>query len=120
MTNLRFKEYTFRNNPRRLVVLHRKRTASAICCGFGESLQQLGPGLSEVQGEGELFGEDAMEQFAQLRVLMEGGSGVLSGAGTPDQYFTLGNFLAVLESLQMTGSGGEAVIGYRFRFIEER
>ena len=80
MTNLRFKEYTFRNNPRRLVVLHRKRTASAVCCGFGESLQQLGPGLSEVQGEGELFGEDAMEQFAQLRALMEGGSGVLIGA----------------------------------------
>ena len=68
MTNLRFKEYTFRNNPRRLVVLHRKRTTSAVCCGFGESLQQLGPGLSEVQGEGELFGEDAMEQFAQLRL----------------------------------------------------
>ena len=113
MTNLRFKEYTFRNNPRRLVVLHRKRTASAVCCGFGESLQQLGPGLSEVQGEGELFGEDAMEQFAQLRAWMEGGSGVLSGAG-------LEPMRAVLESLQMTGSGGEAVIGYRFRFIEER
>ena len=54
-----------------------------------------------------------MEQFAQLRALMEGGSGVLSGAG-------LEPMRAVLESLQMTGSGGEAVIGYRFRFIEER
>ena len=63
MTNLRFKEYTFRNNPRRLVVRHSRKTSAVSCYGIGESLQELGSGLTIVEGEGELFGEDALEQF---------------------------------------------------------
>ena len=63
MTNLRFKEYTFRHNPRSLTVRSRRLTAQVSCFGLGQALQELGPGLTEVEGEGELFGTDAMEQF---------------------------------------------------------
>ena len=114
MTNLRFKEYTFRHNPRKIVVRHTRETASAHCYGFGNTLQELGPGLTVIEGEGELFGADALEQFLSLRKLMQdSGSGVLSGAGIEPMY-------AVLESLQMVGKGGDNTISYTFRFLEER
>lgn len=114
MTNLRFKDYTFRYNPRRLVVRYTKETVSARCYGFGASLQQLGAGLTVVEGEGELFGKDAMEQFLALKKLMQQNeSGILSGAG-------LAPMQAVFESLQMVGKGGDNTISYTMRFIEER
>ncbi len=114
MTNLRFKEYTFRNNPRKLVVKCSQRTTRACCFGFGETLQLLGKGLVAVEGEGELFGDDAQEQFTVLKNLMQqGGSGILSGAG-------LEPMRAVFEDLQMLGNGGDQVIIYRFRFVEQR
>ena len=73
MTNLRFKEYTFRHNPRSLTVRSRRLTAQVSCFGLGQALQELGPGLTEVEGEGELFGTDAMEQFS--------GAAAAAGAG---------------------------------------
>ena len=114
MTNLRFKEYTFRNNPRRLVVRHSRKTSAVSCYGRGESLREMGSGLTIVEGEGELFGEDALEQFIALRKLMQqGGSGILSGAG-------LEPMQAVFDSLEMVGQGGDKTISYSFRFTEER
>ena len=81
---------------------------------MGQALQELGPGLTEVEGEGELFGTDAMEQFLALRQLQEqGGSGILSGAG-------LEPMRAVFDSLEMTGTGGDGAISYRVHFIEDR
>lgn len=112
--NLRFKEYTFRHNPRSLTVRSRRLTVQVSCFGLGQALQELGPGLTEVEGEGELFGTDAMEQFLALRQLQEqGGSGILSGAG-------LEPMRAVFDSLEMTGTGGDGAIGYRVHFIEDR
>ena len=114
MTNLRFKEYIFRNNPRRLTVRHNRRVSAVCCFGVGESLQELGSGLTVVEGEGELFGEDALEQFIALRKLMQqGDSGILSGAG-------LEPMQAVFDSLEMVGQGGDRTISYTFRFTEKR
>ena len=114
MTTLRFKEYTFRHNTRSLPVRSRRLPAPFSCFGLGQALQELGPGLSEVEGEGEVFGTDAMEQFLALRQLQEqGGSGILSGAG-------LEPMRAVFDSLEMTGTGGDGAIGYRVHFIEDR
>ena len=114
MTNLRFKEYTFRHNPHSLTVHSRRLTAQVSCFGLGQALQELGPGLTEVEGEGELFGTDAMEQFLELQQLQgQGGSGILSGAG-------LEPMRAVFDSLEMTGTGGDEAIGYRVHFIEDR
>ena len=114
MTNLRFKEYTFRHNPRTLTVRSRRLTAQVSCFGLGQALQELGPGLTEVEGEGEFFGTDAMEQFLELQQLQgQGGSGILSGAG-------LEPMRAVFDSLEMTGTCGDGAIGYRVHFIEDR
>ena len=67
-----------------------------------------------VEGEGELFGSDALEQFLSLKKMMEQqGSGILSGAGIEPMY-------AVFDSLQMVGKGGDNTISYTFRFIQER
>ena len=114
MTNLRFKDYIFRHNPRKIVTRYQQKTAVSLCYGFGQTVQQLGKGITVVEGEGELFGPDAMEQFFVLRKLAEqGGSGILSGAG-------LEPMKAVFEDLQMVGRGGDQTITYIFRFVEER
>ena len=114
MTNLRFKDYTFRHNPRKIVVRYLKETAQSRCYRFGASLQEWGSGLTIVEGEGELFGSDALEQFLSLKKVMgQQGSGILSGAGIEPMY-------AVFDSLQMVGKGGDNTISYTFRFIQER
>lgn len=113
MTNLRFKEYTFRHNPRKIVVKCGTGIARKSCFAFGERMQTVGRSLKVVEGEGELFGADAMEQFSQLQKLMYGGSGILSGAG-------LEPMKALMESLQLIGRGGDETISYTFRFIEDR
>lgn len=114
MTNLRFGGYQFAHNPRKLTVKYLKNTAESICMGFGAALQELGPGLTVVEGEGELFGADAMEQFQQLRrVFLQQGSETLSGAG-------LEPMRAVFRELILLGRGGEQALTYRLRFVEER
>ena len=69
MTNLRFKEYVFRHNPARLKVSRCQKVSRSCCYGVGEHLQLLGNGLTVVEGEGELFGADALEQFYALQRL---------------------------------------------------
>lgn len=67
-----------------------------------------------VEGEGELFGSDALEQFLLLKKMTEQqGSGILSGAGIEPMY-------AIFDSLQMVGKGGDNTISYTFRFVQER
>lgn len=114
MTNLRFKEYQFPHNPRRLTVGYLRNTVSSACFGFGAAIQDLGPGLTAVEGEGEFFGKDAMAQFQTLRqVFLEEGSGTLSGAG-------LEPMKAIFQNLTLLGKGGESALSYSFRFVEER
>lgn len=114
MTNLRFKDYVFRHNPEKLIVTCQKKVARFCCYGFGETIQELGRGVIRIEGEGELFGADAMKQFIRLKQLMQqSGSGILSGAG-------LEPMQAVFADLKMTGKGGKEEIGYWFCFIEQR
>ena len=68
---------------------------------------------SVVEGEGELFGADALEQFYALQKLAGQGVGLLSGAG-------LEPMQAVLEEVEMVGVGGQELVEYRVRFVEER
>ena len=113
MTNLRFKEYVFRYNPARLKVSRCQKVSRSCCYGVGEHLQLLGNGLTVVEGEGELFGADALEQFYALQKLAGQGVGLLSGAG-------LEPMQAVLEEVEMVGVGGQELVEYRVRFVEER
>ena len=113
MTNLRFKEYVFRHNPARLKVSPCQKDSRSCCYGLGEHLQLLGNGLTVVEGEGELFGADALEQFYALQKLAGQGVGLLSGAG-------LEPMQAVLEEVEMVGVGGQELVEYRVRFVEER
>ena len=76
-------------------------------------MQLLGNGLTVVEGEGELFGVDALEQFYALQKLAGQGAGLLSGAG-------LEPMQAVLEEVEMVGVGGQELVEYRVRFVEER
>lgn len=114
MTNLRYKEYQFTHNPRKLTVKLARNTVTIPCLGFGSAVQEMGPGVRVVEGEGEFFGENVMEQFSAMeQIFSEGGSGTLSGAG-------LEPMKALFQDLMLTGQGGEQVLSYFVRFVEER
>lgn len=117
MNNLRFGMYEFRHNPASLTVRYQQETAASLCWGAGQTVQNLGPGLCVVEGEGELFWEDGvspMEQFAQMREVFCRGEGqVLSGAG-------LEPMNAIWESLTLLGQGGDRWVRYQVRFLQER
>ena len=111
---MRFQDYTWKHNPKTIQVACRREIKEWKLPGQGNLLQDLGPGKRIVTGEGELFGADAMKQFTELKRLMQqGGSGILSGAG-------LEPMQAVFANLEMVGKGGREEIGYRFCFIEQR
>lgn len=116
MTRLRFGEYEFSHNPERLTVRYRQEVAAGSCYGFPAGVQQLGPGLTEVEGEGVFFGRDAMEQFERLReVFRLGEVRLLSGAGLEPMW-------AVFHRLSLLGRGGdgEDLVRYQVSFLEER
>ena len=113
MTNLRFKEYVFRHNPARLKVSRCQKVSRSCCYGVGEHLQLLGNGLTVVEGEGELFGVDALEQFCALQKLAGQGAGLLSGAGLEPMQAGVGEG-------EMVGGGGQGVGGDRGRVGGER
>lgn len=114
MTNLKFGDYTFRFNPRKLLVKYLNSVSTVSCAGFGAASQLVGPALTVVEAEGELFGSDAMLQFEALRnVFLLRKSQVLSGAGIEP-------FQAVFHSLSLVGNGGSDVVTYQVRFLEER
>lgn len=110
---MRFKDYTWKYNPKTIEVSYRREIKEWKLPGQGNLLQDLGPGKRIVTGEGEFFGEDCLFQFQQLSELCrQGGTGFLV---LPDS----AGFEAELVSLVMNGRAGPDVIGYRFEFWEQ-
>lgn len=114
LTNLKFGDYTFRNNPRKLFMSYTQNTSTVSCLGFGSAIQNVGSALAVVDVEGELFGQDALQQFESLRqIFAMGKSAVLAGAGIEP-------IMAILSTLTLLGQGGSDVISFSARFIQER
>ena len=108
---MRFKGVEWHHNPREITFSCEKEI-NELHAPYGRSyVQNTGRRNMLIKGEGELFGDDCMEQFERLYALFqEGGSGVLA---IPK----LGAVYAVFEAAQ-----GETLwdVSYRFDIVIDR
>ena len=113
LMTMRFKDFTWRDNPTALRVSCERGLAEAAA-PFGESLaRDLGPRQRKVTGEGAFAGEDAMEQWGRLSALFAaGGPGLLQLPGVEPLW-------ALLDRLELIGAQGRDLVRYAFSFTEE-
>ncbi len=112
MEKLRYKDYTFRVNPRRLEVTGERQLARAQAPFAGEAVYDLGPRAAVVYGEGEFFGANAMQEYLRLEaVYRQGEAGLLYLPG-------LKPFMAHFALFKAIGEPGREGLSYAFRFVE--
>ena len=114
LMEMRFKGFTWRNNPTELSVeLGRSVKETALPYG-GSRTEDLGETKRRVKGGGYFTGADCMEQWEALRaVFSQGGPGSLQLPGQEP-------FLAVMDGLRLVGTTGKDLIHYEFSFLESR
>ena len=109
---MRFRNFTWPNEPSSLRVTGRRRTAMLEEPGGGWTLQDLGTAARTVTGEGVFFGEAAYESLRTLETLLaQGGAGALT---LPH----VGTLQAVLTELEAEQEPRENFVRYRFTFVE--
>ena len=118
-TQFQYKDYVFSINPNRFEIFRGRilKTYQPPMVKDGVSpraiIQPIGLEPISVTGEGELVGENPMEEYARLyQLFLEEGSGLLS---LP----SLTPFYCYFESLRMTGQAGPNVLTYEFAFLED-
>ncbi len=113
MTAMRYKDFIFPHNPKRIQVSYRSATATLHCPQLGSVVQHLGPRCRVVSGQGAFFGPAAAAQFAALEQLAaQGNAGYLFiPALTP--------FKAYLTKLVYLGEGDGSLLSYSFEFVEQ-
>lgn len=109
---MKYKDFTFPHNPRKLQVVHRGKTATLHCPGRGGLTQHLGSLCRVVSGEGDFFGAEASNRLLTLTMMAsEDTSGWLTLPGFPP-------FQAYLTRLTFLGEGDGSVLSYSFEFVE--
>lgn len=113
MEKLRYKDYTFPTNPRRLEVINERRAARVPLPFSGELVTDMGTRARMVAVEGEFFGANAMQQYLKLEQIYGcEGSGQLYLPGEPP-------FMAHFILLRAVGLPGRDGYGYTARFLED-
>lgn len=109
---MRFMGYEWHHNPREISFECAKTVAERLVPYDESQIQQTGRKNMVINGTGELYGEDCVEQFkALLELFKKGGTGVLA----------IENFepvFAVFESVKILGTPRENVLTYGFAFRE--
>ena len=112
MTRMKYKDFFFPHNPRRIEVTARQHTAEHRCPGGTTRVERLGNGCRTVNGEGELIGAQAASLFARLYQLSQQGEpGMLTVPG-------LAPFPAYFTQLDLVEEGDGRSLCYRFSFLE--
>ena len=110
---MRFCGYDFHHNPATLKIESAGNIRELIspCCE--STSDHLGYRLRRISGEGELYGEDCIEQYRRLMSLHENGTaGLLTLPHMPSIY-------AFLKELQLIAQPRDNVLTYRFEFVEQ-
>ena len=112
LMGMRFKDFTWKDNPVSLRVAHARRVGE-VNVPYGESkAEELGPQRRNVTGEGYFAGEDCMEAWAGLqRAFSQKGPGLLQLPGVEP-------FWALMDSLELVGAQGKDLVRYTFSFTE--
>lgn len=110
--SMRYKGFTWYHNPKSLKILNGTKVLNL---NYPYSYSEASVMLKNncvIQGEGELFGENCIEQFNALNKLFsEKGQGVLSIGGIP-------SFLVNFTKLNLLCEPKENILTYSFEFTE--
>ena len=107
-------DFIFPVNPYQIRVSHGRNAAEQKIPLYGSTVSDIGRTALRISGEGEFFGENALESFRRLKTLFEAGGGAM--LYVPSQ----APLYAVFETLELMGSDMAGVIRYRFSFVERR
>ncbi len=110
--SIRYKGFSWHHNPKVLQIKNSKNTLNLYYpYDFETTVEMLKQGCV-IKGEGELYGEDCIEQFNKLNVLFASkGEGVLSIGGMP-------SIVALFTKLELLCQPKENVVSYTFEFVE--
>ena len=70
-----YKDFIFPVNPRTITIRTDRHVALSAVPGGSDVVSDLGSGARIVSGEGEFFGEGAVQSFLRLRQVMNSGGG---------------------------------------------
>ena len=113
MDIMKYKDYTWPSNPKRLEVSHRRNVREMGLISGASVVQDLGTFCRVVQGEGELCGPSCLQQWERLvQIFQEGEPGVLVLPGHPP-------FFAHFRSLEALEEAFPELILYSFTFWED-
>ena len=111
---MRFDGVVWHHNPRLIRFVSEENVRVLAGVQPPEVVQQSGRKNVAIEGEGELYGADCLEQFDRLLSLFRRGrEGTLSLPGFKP-------VMAVFESLTLLAQPSPDVLTYRFRFREVR
>lgn len=112
MTRMRYKDFYFPHNPKKIQVDHGARLAQHDCVDGRTVIQPLGTSRREVQAQGELVGPQAWRYLERLvQLAAETTPGTLSLPG-------MAPFSAYCVGVDFLGEGDGQVLGYRICFRE--
>lgn len=112
LMGMRFKDFTWRDNPTSLTVTAQRNLRETVLPYRGSRAEDLGQKRQKVTGEGYFAGKDCWEMWNALRaVYASDGPGYLQLPGREP-------FPAVMDSLKLLGASGESLIKYSFSFTE--
>lgn len=112
LIGMRFRDYTWRNNPTALTVSAGRNVRETALPYAGSRMEDLGESKRRIAGEGYFTGEDCWDQWNTLReVFSRGGPGSLQLPGQEP-------FPAVMDSLKLIGAAGKNLVKYAFTFTE--
>jgi len=112
MMQMKFKDFTWKNNPVELVMGLARNIKEIVIPYVGTKTDDMGEIKRKVSGRGYFTGEVCMEEFNRLqKTFQEGGAGSLHLPGQMP-------FAAVMQELKFIGVQGENIVEYSFLFKE--
>jgi hypothetical protein len=107
-----YKDYVFTYNPEHFEIIDEKETAHFFAPLKGDVVQVLGRKARVVRGRGELFGQNAIDQYFSLwsYYSLEGAGSLTIPGGV--------SFSANFVKLKMIGESNPTAVKYEFEFVE--
>ena len=114
LMGMSFKDFVWENNPTALNVTESRTVRETVLPFSGTAVADLGAQKRRVSGEGYFTGEGCWDRWLALEaVYRQGGAGCLRLPGQEP-------FLAVMDSLKLTGVAGKDLIHYSFSLTEAK
>lgn len=114
LTPMRFSGYTWHHNPKSLKIEFQQRIETTRPPYESSNSSNFGERLRVVRGEGELYGEDCMEQFYRLKKLYERAEpGILA---IPDSVCMKAYFSRLKQLMEPKNN----VLSYSFEFTQTK